>query len=178
MGLEPVTEMTGNHEQPLEEQAAPDDLSLEDFLKDLGEEYEQAQKELNEINMLVEQSSTEIEKLIQRNTTIANKMRQVEMHFETAPREDIKQAYTAYHEAQMRLFMMRGQLEQLQHKQQSLERYIRRLLSRSFRLRKTNVNTWLGRCTTGRPNHYPISSCRLKYVNASSIKPPLKSGPN
>ena len=127
MGLEPVTEMTGNHEQSLEQLVTPDDLSLEDFLKDLAEEFEQAQKELNEIIMLIEQTSTEIEKLIQRNTTIANKMRQIDMHFETSSREDIKNAYTAYHEAQMRLFMMRGQLEQLQHKQQSLERYIQRI---------------------------------------------------
>ena len=120
MGLEPVTEMTEDHEQPLEQPTIPDDLSLEDFLKDLAEEFERVQKELNEINMLIEQSSTEIEKLIQRNTTIANKMRQIDMNFETAPREDIKNAYTAYPEAQMRLFMMRGQLEHLQLKQQSL----------------------------------------------------------
>ena len=127
MSLEPVTEMTENHEQPPEEQAVPDDLSLEDFLKDLGEEYEQAQKELNEINVLIEQSSTEIEKLVQRNTRIASKLRQIEINFETAPREDIKQAYTTHHEAQMRMFMMRGQLEQLQHKRQSLQRYTQRI---------------------------------------------------
>ena len=38
MGLEPVTEMTEDHEQPLEQPTIPDDLSLEDFLKDLAEE--------------------------------------------------------------------------------------------------------------------------------------------
>lgn len=127
--LEPVTEVTRNHEQTPDEQAASDALPLEDFLKDLGEEFEQVQKELNEINVLIEQSSTEIEKLVQRNTKIANRMRQIETNFETAPREDIRNAYTTYHEAQMRLFMMRGQLEQLQSKQQSLERYTQRIRS-------------------------------------------------
>lgn len=119
--LEPAAEATDKQSQP------PGDLSLEDFLKELGEEYEQAQTELKEINVLIAQSSTEIENLVQRNTRIASKLRQIETHLETVPREDIKNAYTTHHEAQMRLFMMRSQLEQLQSKQQSLERYSQRI---------------------------------------------------
>ena len=103
--------------------------SLEDFFKELESEYEQLEKELGEINVLVKQSNAEVEKLTQRNTQIANKMRQIEANFDTYPREDIKGAYTSAHEAQMRLFMMRSQLEQLQHKQQSLERYAQRIRS-------------------------------------------------
>ena len=109
------------------EPPALENPSLEDFLKELSEEYEQVQKELKEMGILIQQSSSEIEKLVQRNTQIANRMRQIETNFETFPREDIRNTYTAYHEAQMRLFMMRSQLEQLGNKQESLERYADRL---------------------------------------------------
>jgi hypothetical protein len=49
---------------------------------------------------------------------IASRMKQIEANFETYPRDDIKSSYTAMQESQMRLFMMRSQLEQLQGKQQ------------------------------------------------------------
>ena len=113
--------------QPAGEQPVLESPTLEDFLKELGEEYEQVQKELKEMGILIQQSSSEIEKLVQRNTQIANRMRQIETNFETFPREDIKNTYTVYHEAQMRLFMMRSQLEQLENKQESLGRYAQRL---------------------------------------------------
>ncbi len=113
-----------SQEQPREH------VKVEEFLAQLGKEYEQAQKELQELGVLVAQTSAEIEKLVHRNTQIAGKMRQVETNFETAPREDIKNTYTAYHEAQMRLFMMRSQLEQLQNKQASLEKFV--LLAQSI----------------------------------------------
>ena len=69
-----------------------------------------------------------MEKLAQRNAQIANRVRQMEMNLDTYPRDDIKEIYGAAHEAQMRLFMMRGQLEQLQNRQQSLEQQSQRLL--------------------------------------------------
>jgi two-component system sensor histidine kinase DegS len=47
----------------------------------------------------------------------------MEANLDTVPRHDIKEIYTAAQEAQMRLFMMRGQVEQLQAKQQHLERH-------------------------------------------------------
>jgi two-component system sensor histidine kinase DegS len=91
-------------------------------------EYEHIQKELKEIDVLIRQSTTEVEKLAQRNTQIANRVRQMEMNIETYPRSDIREIYGAAHEGQMRLFMMRGQLEQLQNRQQNLERQSQRLL--------------------------------------------------
>ena len=91
-------------------------------------EYEHIQKELKEIDVLIRQSTTEVEKLAQRNTQIANRVRQMEMNIETYPRSDIREIYGAAHEGQMRLFMMRGQLEQLQSRQQNLERQSQRLL--------------------------------------------------
>jgi two-component system sensor histidine kinase DegS len=104
----------------LQEEEAP---TFEDLLGQLREDYEQTQKELKEMEVLVRQSSGEVEKLAQRNAQLATKLRQMEANLDTVPRHDIKEIYTAAQEAQMRLFMMRGQVEQLQAKQQHLERH-------------------------------------------------------
>jgi len=92
-------------------------------------DYEQVQKELKEIEILVRQSNDEVSKLAQRNVQLTNKLRQMEMNLDTYPRKDIREVYTAAGDAQMRLFMMRGQVEQLQARQQNLER-IRALLEK------------------------------------------------
>jgi two-component system sensor histidine kinase DegS len=97
--------------------------SFSDLLMQMGQEHEQTQKELKEIEVLIRQSSAEVEKLAQRNAQLATKLRQMEANLDTVPRHDIKEIYTAAQEAQMRLFMMRGQVEQLQAKQQHLERH-------------------------------------------------------
>ncbi len=101
---------------------------LQLLIQESQKEYETIQKELKEIDVLIRQSTTEVEKLAQRNTQIATRVRQMEMNLDTYPRSDIKEIYGAAHEAQMRLFMMRSQLEQLQNRQQTLERQSQRLL--------------------------------------------------
>jgi two-component system sensor histidine kinase DegS len=92
-------------------------------LEQTGHEHEQIQKELKEIDILVKQSSAEVEKLAQRNAQLTNKVRTMEGNIDTIPRQDIKEIYNAAQEAQMRLFMMRGQVEQLQSRQENLKRY-------------------------------------------------------
>jgi two-component system sensor histidine kinase DegS len=92
------------------------------LLQESRKEYDQIQKELKEIDVLIRQTTAEVEKLALRNSQVANRVRQMEMNLDTYPRDDIKELYAAAHESQMRLFMMRGQLEQLQNRQQSLER--------------------------------------------------------
>lgn len=106
-----------------------DPKPLPEFVADLAAELEQTVKELKEIEMLIQQSGGEVDKLSQRNAQIAGRMRQIEANFETYPREDIKSSYAAMQESQMRLFMMRSQLEQLQAKQQWLDKYAVRLRS-------------------------------------------------
>ena len=106
---------------------APEELTFAQIMEESNQEYEQTQKELKEIRLLIQQSSSEVEKLAQRNTQITNKVRMVESNLETMPRQDIKEIYKAAQDAQNRLFMMRGQVEQLQGKQQYLERYAERL---------------------------------------------------
>lgn len=92
-------------------------------LEQTRDEYDTVQKELKEIGILVKQSSSEVEKLAQRNAQLTNKLRTMEANIDTVPRQDIKEVYTAAQEAQMRLFMMRGQVEQLQSRQENLQRY-------------------------------------------------------
>jgi len=102
---------------------AGDALTFEQVIERTKDDFDQTQKELKEIEVLIRQSSAEVEKLAQRNAQIANKLRQMEANIDSVPRQDIKEIYSAAQEAQMRLFMMRGQVEQLQGKQQHLERY-------------------------------------------------------
>lgn len=90
-------------------------------------EYQQIQNELREIAMLIRQSSDEVEKLSQRNAQISNKLRLMESSIDSMPREDIQEIYRNAQDTQNRLFMMRGQVEQLQGKQQYLERYANHL---------------------------------------------------
>jgi two-component system sensor histidine kinase DegS len=71
----------------------------------------------------VEQSQGEVEKLVQRNASITAHLHQLQSHFDTVPREDIRSAYEASQDAQQRLFTMRGQLEKLQSDQAHLKRY-------------------------------------------------------
>jgi two-component system sensor histidine kinase DegS len=101
---------------------------LRSLVQETQKEYRNVQNELKEIDILIRQSTTEVDKLAQRNTQIANRVRQMEMSIDSYPRSDIKEIYAAAHEAQMRLFMMRGQLEQLQNRQQSLEQQSQRML--------------------------------------------------
>jgi two-component system sensor histidine kinase DegS len=101
---------------------------LKALIQDSQKEYDQMQKELKEIDVLIRQNTAEVEKLAQRNVQIVNRMRQMEMNIDTFSRADIKETYAAANEAQMRLFMMRGQLEQLQGRQQSLEQQSQRML--------------------------------------------------
>lgn len=114
-----------------EEQAQTGMELLTALIQDSQSEYEQLQKELKEIDVLIRQSATEVEKLTQRNSQMGNRVRQMEMNLDTYPRNDIREIYLAAHEIQMRLFMMRGQLEQLQNRQKSLEQqsqYLARLI--------------------------------------------------
>jgi len=98
------------------------------LVQDSQKEYNGIQNELKEIDVLIRQSTAEVDKLAQRNTQIANRVRQMEMNLDTYPRVDIREIYAGAHEAQMRLFMMRGQLEQLQSRQQNLGQQSQRLM--------------------------------------------------
>ncbi|MGD8604445.1 MAG: histidine kinase [Anaerolineales bacterium] len=90
---------------------------LDAFLEETHSELDQLRAELKEIGLLVEQSEGEVDKLAQRNASITAHLHQIQSHFDTVPREDIRSAYEAAQDAQQRLFTMRGQLEKLQSDQ-------------------------------------------------------------
>mgnify|MGYP001031333807 CR=1 FL=1 len=94
--------------------------------------YDQIERELQETALQLKQTSSEVERLVQRNAQIASRVRQIEINLESCPREDIKEAYTAAQDSQMRLFTMRSQMERLQSKGEALQaqaEQLRRLLS-------------------------------------------------
>lgn len=96
--------------------------SFQDFLEETHNDYEQTQNQLREIDVLIKQSAAEVERLAQRHAQVTNYVRQLQTNFDTVPREDIREGYEAQHNAQQRLFTMRGQLEKLQSDQRNLER--------------------------------------------------------
>lgn len=99
-------------------EASPVDL----FLEEAHVEFEKINRELTEITLLVEQSQGEVEKLTQRNADATARVHQMQAHFDTVPREDIRNNYEAVQDAQQRLFTMRGQLEKLESDKAHLER--------------------------------------------------------
>jgi two-component system, NarL family, sensor histidine kinase DegS len=96
--------------------------NLQDVAETLYKEYDQTQRDLKEIDVLIKQCAAEVERLAQRNAQVTNYLSQ--MQFDTAPREDIKDSYDSLLNTQQRLFTMRGQLEKLQSDQRNLERLV------------------------------------------------------
>lgn len=96
---------------------------LETFSTDVADELASIQEELREIDVKIRQSTSEVERLAKRNARLQNKVRQMEEEMASWSRDDMRALYTAAQKAQMRLFMMRSQVEQLQNSQRQLERY-------------------------------------------------------
>jgi len=127
-----------------------EDYATQNFIEETQKEYEQTQRDLKEIDILIKQSAAEVEKLAQRNAQVTNYTRQLQTNFDTLPRQDIKEAYEALNDVQQRLFTMRGQLEKLQSDQRNLERLAdlqRRLLELSGGL--TAMPSAAARAATG-----------------------------
>jgi len=87
-------------------------------------ELEQCRRELKEIALMAEQSQLEVTKMAQRNASITAHLQQVQSHFDTMPRADIRMAYDSALDAQQRLYVMRGQVEKLQSDQNHLTRQV------------------------------------------------------
>lgn len=96
----------------------------ESLSENVQSEFENTQRELKEIGLMLEQSQVEVEKLSQRNATITMHLQKVESQIETMPKEEIQNAYSAALDAQQRLVVMRSQLEKLQSDQNHLDRYL------------------------------------------------------
>lgn len=90
-------------------------------------EIEQLKLELREIEVLIRQTSGEIERQGQKQAEAASRLRQVEANIDGYTREDIRASYAAERDAQLKLLLMRSQLEQFQGKHRQLDRYIQQL---------------------------------------------------
>lgn len=98
------------------------DQSFQAFVEEAIKDYEQTQRDLKEIDILIKQSAAEVERLVQRNTQALSQERSLKNNFETQPRDYIREVYENLNDVQQRLFTMRGQLEKLQSDQRNLER--------------------------------------------------------
>jgi two-component system sensor histidine kinase DegS len=94
---------------------------IDEIRTNASAEQERARRELAEVETLLRQTSAEVEKLAQRELTVANRLRDLEVNIDKYTKADIKNFYTSAQEVQMRLLMMRSQLEQLQFRQQVLK---------------------------------------------------------
>jgi two-component system sensor histidine kinase DegS len=91
------------------------------LLSEVRVELDALQRESTEIEMLVRQSSMEVEKLANRELAATNRVRDMELNLDNYSRTDMKTIYNSAHEIQMRLFMMRAQVEQLEAKRNSMK---------------------------------------------------------
>lgn len=118
-----VCKMRVRKEDPVPTSLTPVLPRLRELISDADKEREQLDVETREIDILLRQTASEIDKLQQRQADATTKLRQVEANIEAYPASEIRNAYLGAQDAQMRVFMMRSQLEQLQHKQRTLQRY-------------------------------------------------------
>jgi two-component system sensor histidine kinase DegS len=95
--------------------------SLADLVDESKRDYTEIQNQLKEIEVLIGQTGSEVQKLDHRTAQVTNKLRHIESNLNSYPREDIKEAYSASIASQLRLLMLRSQVEQLQAKKESLE---------------------------------------------------------
>jgi two-component system, NarL family, sensor histidine kinase DegS len=86
-------------------------------------QLEQTSQSLEEIKLLINQTASEVERLNQREVQLSNRVREMEANIESFSRQDIRDILRASHETELRLFMMRGQLEQLQERDQNIREY-------------------------------------------------------
>ena len=91
------------------------------LISELRTESEVLQREGSEIELLVRQTHGEVEKLANRELTITNRVRDMELNLDNYSRTDMKTIYNSHHEVQMRLFMMRAQVEQLEAKRNTIK---------------------------------------------------------
>ncbi len=103
------------------DQTEPSPLDV--LIEEIQAELDNTRRELKEVSLMLNQSRVEVDKLTQRNAQVTAQVRQMQSHFESLPRADIKATYEAATDAQQRLFAMRGQLEKLQSDQANLERF-------------------------------------------------------
>lgn len=86
------------------------------------DELSQGSQAIQEIELLIRQTQQEVDRLAQREQQQNNRLRDIESSLESFSRTDIRDVLVANHEVQMRLFMMRSQLEQLESRRDTIRK--------------------------------------------------------
>jgi two-component system sensor histidine kinase DegS len=94
---------------------------VEQALAGYREELERTRREVQEVEVLVRQGTVEVEKLAQRELAVSNRVRDLEVNLDKYSKDEVRNFYTAAQEVQMRLQIMRGQLEQVQGRREALK---------------------------------------------------------
>ncbi len=97
------------------------------YVEEFRNELERIQTELREIDLNIRQSAAEVERLSQRNAQLRSQVARMESDLDNFARNEIKATYNAERDSQLRLFMMRSQVENLQSKQRLMEKYAHEL---------------------------------------------------
>jgi len=136
------------------------------------DELEQGSQALQEIAMLIKQTQSEVERLSMREAQNNVRVREMEASLESFPRPEIRDLYTASHDVQLRLFMMRNQLEQLESRRESimLQQEKLRILLISPRLTAISRPKCLEMPRQG-------AECAGGFMSAADLAPELISGP-
>ena len=100
---------------------------LSSLATECRDELEQCSQSIQEIELLLNQTQLEVDRLSQRETQQNGRIREMESSLEAFSRADIRSTYLAAHDVQLRLFMMRNQLEALESRRDSIDTQQQRL---------------------------------------------------
>lgn len=97
------------------------DEKLDALAKETRSESERLNSEIKENEGTIRQLQTEVDRLGARETNMAGRLKDMETNIDNYSVPDIKAIYSSTHETQMRLLMMRQQLDTLQAKQKLMK---------------------------------------------------------
>lgn len=104
-------------------EALPLSLAPADVPAKLRAELARLDETTGEVDLLLRQSRGEVDALARRDTQMTNRQRQIEANLGQYSREEIVDVFGTSRDSQMRLFMMRSQIEQLEARRQLLDQY-------------------------------------------------------
>jgi two-component system, NarL family, sensor histidine kinase DegS len=93
-------------------------------LERLRSQYSHLRDAEKEIALLIGQTEGEIERCQQRASQAAQRVRDLELNIDQYSRQEIGPVYEAAHGAELRTFVMKAQLEQLQAKRETLAAHV------------------------------------------------------
>ena len=139
-------------------------------------DLDQYRREIKEIDLMLEQSHLEVEKLAQRNASISAHLQQIQSHFDTMPRADIRMAYDSALDAQQRLFVMRGQTDKLESDQAHIKKHIE-LMERIIKAYDGSVPGSLGSAGGGATAHTVEMMIQAQESERQRLSRQMHDGP-